>query len=172
MNAFFAIDLASPYEQPPAIVRAAADGVAYVFPEGAACATPPGRPAHAEPSTCGDSWGNQVKIYHGDGVVSFYVHLASVSVRSRQRVRAGDELGVEGWTGAAGHRHLHFSVQRLPGNNESEWLTNISASGTSLPFRMASWVDGQRILVDTTDFRCPHANIGFADGQPRLRGVQ
>jgi hypothetical protein len=172
-NAFFALDLASAYEGPPAIIRAAGDGIAFVYQDGQGnlCPTPPGTPSSSEPSTCGDSWGNRVKVYHGMGLVTFYVHLASISVGSHQIVRAGDELGIEGWTGAAGHRHLHFSVQRLPGDDEAEWLSHMSWTGTSIPFRMRSWLDGREAIVDTAVFRCPHANIGFARNQPRLRGL-
>lgn len=56
-NAFYAIDLASDYSKPAAIIRAAADGVAYVFvgEDGKLCPEPEGQPSSAKGSTCGDS---------------------------------------------------------------------------------------------------------------------
>jgi murein DD-endopeptidase MepM/ murein hydrolase activator NlpD len=42
--------------------------------------------------------------------LAFYAHLRTVSVKSGDNVKIGQNLGEEGKTGRAGHRHLHFSV--------------------------------------------------------------
>jgi murein DD-endopeptidase MepM/ murein hydrolase activator NlpD len=171
-NAYFALDLASDYLGPPATVRAAAAGVAFVFQgeDGRPCTEPPGTPARSEPSNCGDGWGNRVKVHHGSGVVSYYVHLDRVLVRTGQHVAQGEPLGVEGRTGAAGHRHLHFSVQQIPGVSADEWLRNIAWSGASIPFKFDAVVDGVAKTVDAATFVCPHAQAGTRRGQPRLQG--
>jgi hypothetical protein len=76
-NAFYALDLATDYSKPASIVRASADGTAYVFQgeDGKLCPEPVGTPAKSESSTCGQSWGNHIRVLHAEGYVSFYVHL-------------------------------------------------------------------------------------------------
>lgn len=52
-----------------------------------------------------------VRVDHGDGVETLYVHLASYSVRAGQRVERGEQLGVVGRTGVhASDAHLHLGV--------------------------------------------------------------
>lgn len=174
--AYYALDLANAYEQPPAVVRASAEGTAYVFGDatGKTCPQPQGRPASAEPSTCGDSWGNRIKILHENGYFSFYTHLERALVNTGDHVRQGDPIGVMGWTGLAGHRHVHWSVQRLPGKNSSEWQQQIlSYVGESVPFRFSAGQNGVRQSFDSSKIICAHAGIGHApeSQQPRFRGV-
>src|SRR5699024_6038186 len=52
--------------------------------------------------------GNQVMIDHGGGIVTWYAHMRTISVKTGQTVRAGDYLGGAGDTGAALGCHLHF----------------------------------------------------------------
>lgn len=54
--------------------------------------------------------GNCVAIDHGQGVVSFYIHLKSLSVAKGQQVVAGEKIGTVGQTGRANGPHLHFSI--------------------------------------------------------------
>jgi len=121
-NAFWSLDLATPYEAEPSIVRAAAPGKAFVLlgKDGKACKNPEGTPAKSEPDDCGNSWGNRVKVLHENGYFSFYVHLEEVFVKDGQQVTAGTPLGLEGWTGAAGHRHLHWSIQKIGGDTDKD----------------------------------------------------
>ncbi len=116
-NAYYAIDLANGYDKPPAVILAAASGKAFVFlgEDGKLCPEPKGNPNVVAASDCGLSWGNHVKILHEGGYYSFYVHLDHPLVTNGTFVKKGDPIGVEGWTGAAGHRHLHWGVQKLPG---------------------------------------------------------
>lgn len=66
----------------------------------------------------GDSgYGNAVYIDHGDGDVTIYAHLNSISVSVGDKVSAGRVIGIMGWTGnvwPAGirGRHLHFELRR------------------------------------------------------------
>ncbi len=177
LNAYWALDLASAYKYPGATVRASADGIAYVFlgADGKLCPEPPGTPETAQPSDCGYGWGNRVKILHGDGYFSYYVHLDRPLVANGAQVKKGDPIGIEGWTGAAGHRHLHWSVQKLPGTTLAEWQKHIQTYvGESVPFEFEANENGKNQVFDVTKVQCAHANIGTVppDQQPRFKGVK
>lgn len=60
----------------------------------------------------GDGFGNWVAIQHESGETSFYAHLNEVKVKIGDEVKVGQEIGIEGSSGQAGARHLHFSVHR------------------------------------------------------------
>ncbi|MGZ3805924.1 MAG: M23 family metallopeptidase [Pseudobdellovibrionaceae bacterium] len=187
-NAFYALDLATNYSKPAAIVRASAEGVAYVFgadPNGMPCSSDPnvicqlcpepqGTPANAQPSDCGQSWGNHIRVLHSNGYVSFYVHLDHPIVKSGTFVHRGDPIGVEGWTGAAGHRHVHWSIQAPNGNNETDWINHISWAGQSVPFRFTAKQDNQIKNFNAANINCAHAGIGQAPAvqQPQFSGIQ
>ena len=57
------------------------------------------------------SYGNYVKLDHGDGYATLYAHLASVAVKVGQTVKRGDALGVMGNSGNSYGTHLHFEVR-------------------------------------------------------------
>ena len=134
---------------------------------------PKGNPQLSESSSCGDSWGNRVKILHSNGYFSFYVHLSNVFVKTGDKIKQGDAIGIEGWTGAAGHRHLHWSVQKLPGNS-ARWSEQIlTYTGDSVPFRFKAIQNGKLQIFDLLKISCAHAGIGQApmNQQPRFKGV-
>lgn len=172
-NAFYSLDLATPYEKDPSIIRASADGIAYVFmnENEQPCKNPPGVPSKAEIDNCGLSWGNRVKLLHDKGYFSFYVHLDEVFVKTGDRIKSGQALGTEGWTGAAGHRHLHWSVQKIEYSNQKELEERIRWDGISVPFRFKTLLNGKAENLNTESFNCQHANIGQVTNQPRLKGV-
>jgi murein DD-endopeptidase MepM/ murein hydrolase activator NlpD len=58
-----------------------------------------------------------VVIDDGNGYRSLYMHLKSATVEPGQRVQRGDQIGVEGETGAATGCHVHYSLIRMDG----EW---------------------------------------------------
>jgi len=60
--------------------------------------------------------GQTVEIDHGNGLMTFYGHLANISVTKGQYVYRGQVIGTSGMTGTATGPHLHFGVYYLNGN--------------------------------------------------------
>ncbi len=101
VNAMFALDLYSKRDHAKTKILAGWAGKVVAFNE-----------CNTKNDGCGLGFGNQVKIFTPDGHILFYAHLENVFVKTGDVVKAGDVIGMEGETGAAGpnNRHLHFSV--------------------------------------------------------------
>lgn len=56
------------------------------------------------------SYGNMVKIDHGQGCFTLYAHLDTVNVKNGQKVAKGQNLGYMGNTGNSYGGHTHFEV--------------------------------------------------------------
>ncbi|MDQ5981261.1 MAG: hypothetical protein QG570_8 [Patescibacteria group bacterium] len=56
-------------------------------------------------------YGNAVQLDHGNGYVSTYAHMSSISVSVGDEVSQGQKLGVVGSTGRSTGPHLHFTIQ-------------------------------------------------------------
>ena len=74
-----------------------------------AVATGPGVVVESE---VGGSWGQYVKIDHGEGVATLCAHLivGSQTVAVGQSVSAGEQIGLVGDSGNASVAHCHFEV--------------------------------------------------------------
>jgi murein DD-endopeptidase MepM/ murein hydrolase activator NlpD len=57
-------------------------------------------------------YGKVVKIDHGDGLTTIYMHLDLVSVTVSQDVRRSQQIGIIGSTGNSTGTHLHFQVEQ------------------------------------------------------------
>ena len=57
--------------------------------------------------------GNYVRIDHGNGIVTVYMHMQnnSICVRKGQRVSQGQMIGRMGSTGTSSGTHLHFEIR-------------------------------------------------------------
>lgn len=73
-----------------------------------------------------DNWGNAVRIRHGNGLTSWYFHLApnSVSVSENQQVERGQPIALAGLTGRTSGPHLHFQVQA----NSTNWGQSVGVT--------------------------------------------
>ena len=63
-------------------------------------------------STCGGGGGNWVKIDHGDGTYSIYMHMKnnSLTVKEGDSVNQGQKIGLISSTGSSTGAHLHFAI--------------------------------------------------------------
>ena len=64
------------------------------------------------------AFGNLVLVKHADGWVTAYAHLGSTSVKMRQQVSKGDQLGTVGSTGGVNEPQLHFEMRFAPTPND------------------------------------------------------
>ncbi len=66
----------------------------------------------AQPSGYNGGAGKNIKIDHGNGYVSWYMHLSKVGVKKGERVEKGQVIGIMGRTGSATGIHLHLTVYK------------------------------------------------------------
>lgn len=57
------------------------------------------------------SYGNLVKVDHGQGVETWYAHTKEMYVTEGQEVKAGDVIAAVGSTGNSTGPHLHFEIR-------------------------------------------------------------
>lgn len=62
------------------------------------------------------SYGNLVKVSHGNGVETWYGHTSKMYVKVGQKVTAGEVIAAVGSTGNSTGPHLHFEI-RINGNH-------------------------------------------------------
>lgn len=58
------------------------------------------------------SYGNLVKVSHGEGIATWYAHCDTILVSIGDVVRKGDQIATVGITGRATGYHLHFEVRK------------------------------------------------------------
>ena len=56
------------------------------------------------------SWGNYVRIDHGNGFTTLYAHCATLTVGAGQSVARGDQIGLVGSTGSSSGNHCHLEI--------------------------------------------------------------
>lgn len=66
--------------------------------------------------------GTSVYVDHGNGLISMYFHLNSISVEEGQEVAKGDEVGKIGSTGRSTGPHLHLGLRWLGARIDPEPL--------------------------------------------------
>ena len=78
----------------------------------------------------GGDYGNSILIGH-DGYDSFYAHLSQVNVKTGNKIKGGQQIGLSGQTGSgAKGPHLHFEIRQGIDNpvNPSKWLKGLVGS--------------------------------------------
>jgi murein DD-endopeptidase MepM/ murein hydrolase activator NlpD len=78
-------------------------------------------------------YGNAVLIDHGNGFLTHYGHMSTVTARAGQHVAAGEQIGNEGSTGHSTGPHLHFEVHRGAYKNPVEPTRWMREHGVTLP---------------------------------------
>lgn len=56
--------------------------------------------------------GNNVRINHGNGYISIYMHLKKPLVAKGDKVEKGELIGIMGCTGTCTGKHLHLQIER------------------------------------------------------------
>ncbi len=70
--------------------------------------------------------GNVICVDHGQGVVSFYLHLSKMLVKEGDKVKQGEVIGKIGQTGRANGPHLHFSLYvNQVATNPVDWYKQV-----------------------------------------------
>jgi predicted esterase len=131
----FAFDLISSAYDPPHLVVAAEDGTARVR---GGCPSTDLNDQPAGEDRCNDGWGNFVRVQHDPGLYTQYAHLSAILVRDGDAVRRGQPIGIEGNSGAAGAKHLHFSAH----------AGDASVGGPSVPIAQLRLAGGQVVSSD------------------------
>ncbi len=57
------------------------------------------------------SYGNLVKVSHGNGIETWYAHTSKMYVKAGQQVKAGDVIAAVGSTGNSTGPHLHLEIR-------------------------------------------------------------
>lgn len=68
---------------------------------------------------CNGGYGNYVVIDHGNGLLTYYGHMAHASVAVGTYVQQGQQIGNMGCTGYSTGPHLHFEVRVNDGTSRS-----------------------------------------------------
>jgi len=67
--------------------------------------------------------GNVIAIDHGQGVISFYIHLQKLLVKQGDEVSGGEQIATVGQSGRATGPHLHFSIYvNQTASNPAYWF--------------------------------------------------
>ena len=106
-NGRFAVDFGSHAFAAPKLVLAPHDGTIAMARGGC---TMQDLSFQDEEDRCNWGYGNLVRVEHASGWFTQLAHLSSILVHPDQPVRAGQIVGIEGNTGAAGVRHVHMSL--------------------------------------------------------------
>ena len=99
------------------------------------------------------SYGNCVKLDHGNGYYTLYAHLSDVTVKNGQQVSKGQVIGHMGNTGNSYGTHLHFEV-RKGASNCIDPAPYIAADLPGLPTYTETPVDYQvEVTADDLNIR-------------------
>ncbi|AGH96681.1 M23 family metallopeptidase [Pseudobdellovibrio exovorus] len=156
LNTGYAVDLSTPPTHKNAEIRAVFNGKIMTH---VGCDNKDGENFNND--TCGQGFGNWIALFDdSSNLIAFYAHLRSHNVKSGEVVKVGQVIGEEGKTGAAGHRHLHFSIHNnlfkiTPDDMKKHgaWLP------PSIPFRVkVIGSDGKPVEKSVDELPCEDSN--------------
>ncbi|MFP1627956.1 peptidoglycan DD-metalloendopeptidase family protein [Streptomyces sp. 5K101] len=79
------------------------------------------------------AYGYEIVVRHRDGRYSQYAHLSALTVRTGQKVTAGQRIARSGSTGNSTGPHLHFEIRTGPGyGSDIDPLAYLRAGGVSI----------------------------------------
>lgn len=156
LNTAYAVDFATHPLYPDAEARAAFSGKVVVH---TGCSN--WDEAEFSNDSCGQGFGNWVALFSENrDHIAFYAHLRKVLVKTGDDVESGHTLGQEGKSGAAGHRHLHFSLHRNIWKLSPDDLQKKGAwLPPSIPY--TTWIaleNGEAAEVHVTQLPCEDNN--------------
>ncbi|HRO02367.1 MAG TPA: peptidoglycan DD-metalloendopeptidase family protein, partial [Terricaulis sp.] len=95
------------------------------------------------------SYGNYIRIRHGDGYETSYAHLSRFArgIRAGASVRQGQVIGYVGTTGRSTGPHLHYEVMRR--GQQINPMTLRVANGRNLEGRALELFQIERARIDT-----------------------
>jgi murein DD-endopeptidase MepM/ murein hydrolase activator NlpD len=76
------------------------------------------------------AYGKWVAIDHGNGIITLYGHMSSISVSKGSKVDEGDKIGAVGSTGYSTGSHVHFTVFSA---NSYELVSSKTVKGLLIP---------------------------------------
>ena len=165
-NILFSLDLYGLKEMPATKIYAVEDGVAYIYNQ---CSFRGNNWNDRNDKNCGEGYGNHIRILHEKNYISMYAHLSEIFIKDKQTVKRGEPIGLEGVSGRAGDRHLHFGMHHT--EYPLEVLINPGWAGKSVPFKFKIiYSDFPDKIIDehSLDFRC---NLGL-ESAPFIKGVR
>jgi murein DD-endopeptidase MepM/ murein hydrolase activator NlpD len=80
-----------------------------------------------------DGYGNAVLIDHGNGYLTHYGHMSEITTAVGRKVKAGQQIGLEGSTGHSTGPHLHFEVHQGHYKNPIEPTRWMHEHGVDIP---------------------------------------
>ena len=110
-------------------------------------------------------WGNYVAVQGSDGCTIYYCHLSTRAVRVGEKVTRGDLLGLQGATGQATGKHLHFEVRRNGESiNAAEYLGIENKLGTYDDVYIAVKKLARAKVINTPEYWLKHCrDIPYLD---------
>lgn len=118
------------------------------------------------------SYGNMVKLDHGNGWFTLYAHMDKVYVGNGQQVSAGQEIGYMGNTGNSYGGHLHFEVWKNSARtNPLNYLDKDLFSNVTSTVKREENKDQLKVLADDLRVRKGAGTNQAIIGLAKLNGI-
>ncbi|MEV6109748.1 M23 family metallopeptidase [Streptomyces sp. NPDC051940] len=62
----------------------------------------------------GGAYGNNIVVKHKNGLYSQYAHLSKINVKTGEKIKTSEVIGLSGSTGNSSGPHLHFEIRTTP----------------------------------------------------------